>query len=158
MIVDLPDQSARKKILETHLKDESLDDSIDLDEFAKITAQYSGSDLKNICVAAALSRVKETVVIENGMNGLNESEMKEKIESIEDWGSFLSMNAEKLTDKSVSPLKLSKRHLHVGLSECPPSLTDETQTLIELRKWDNQYGDGAAKRRKRPNGYGFAIN
>jgi SpoVK/Ycf46/Vps4 family AAA+-type ATPase len=144
--------------LQSHLKDEPLDESVDLDEFARITPQYSGSDLKNICVAAALARVKETVVKENGMTDLTEAELKEKIESLEDWGSYLSATSAKDSERSVSSLKLNKNHLQLGLSECPPSLTDETQTLIELRKWDKQHGDGAAKRRKKPAGYGFVIN
>jgi SpoVK/Ycf46/Vps4 family AAA+-type ATPase len=59
LLVDLPTQADRKEILRIHLKGEQLDDSVDLADIAKRTPFYSGSDLKNIAVSAALACVKE---------------------------------------------------------------------------------------------------
>ncbi|KAJ4989334.1 mitochondrial AAA ATPase [Stagonosporopsis vannaccii] len=59
LLVDLPTQADRKEILRIHLKGEQLDPSIDLDDLAKRTPFYSGSDLKNVAVSAALTCVKE---------------------------------------------------------------------------------------------------
>lgn len=59
LLVDLPTQADRKEILRIHLKGEQLDPSIDLDDLAKRTPFYSGSDLKNVAVSAALACVKE---------------------------------------------------------------------------------------------------
>lgn len=59
LLVDLPTQADRKEILRIHLKGEQLDTSIDLDDLAKRTPFYSGSDLKNVAVSAALACVKE---------------------------------------------------------------------------------------------------
>jgi SpoVK/Ycf46/Vps4 family AAA+-type ATPase len=59
LLVDLPTQVDRKEILRIHLRGEQLDDSVDLDDLAKRTPFYSGSDLKNIAVSAALACVKE---------------------------------------------------------------------------------------------------
>ncbi|KAB2573159.1 Protein MSP1 [Lasiodiplodia theobromae] len=59
LLVDLPTQKDRESILRIHLKDEQLDSGIKLDELAAKTPFYSGSDLKNLCVAAALNCVRE---------------------------------------------------------------------------------------------------
>ncbi|KAF1851960.1 AAA-domain-containing protein [Cucurbitaria berberidis CBS 394.84] len=59
LLVDLPTQTDRKEILRIHLKGEQLDDSVDLEDISKRTPFYSGSDLKNIAVSAALACVKE---------------------------------------------------------------------------------------------------
>ncbi|KKY28773.1 putative mitochondrial aaa atpase [Diplodia seriata] len=59
LLVDLPTQKDRESILKIHLKDEQLDPAIKLDQLAKDTPFYSGSDLKNLCVAAALNCVRE---------------------------------------------------------------------------------------------------
>ena len=59
ILVDLPSELDRLEILRIHLKGEKLDDSVDLQALAKRTPFYSGSDLKNVCVAAALTAVEE---------------------------------------------------------------------------------------------------
>jgi SpoVK/Ycf46/Vps4 family AAA+-type ATPase len=59
LLVDLPTQEDRKEILKIHLRGEQLDESVDLDDLAKRTPLYSGSDLKNVAVSAALACVKE---------------------------------------------------------------------------------------------------
>jgi SpoVK/Ycf46/Vps4 family AAA+-type ATPase len=158
ILVDLPNEESRKQIMKSNLKDELLADDIDLDFFAKNTIQYSGSDLKNVCVAAALARVKEIIAAESNMTGMTEEELKTHIDSIEDWGSYLSDKTRNVSGINISDINLNKSHLEIGLSECPPSLTEETQTLIELRKWDSLHGDGAAKRKKKATGYGFDVS
>ncbi|KAL8768149.1 MAG: hypothetical protein Q9209_005540 [Squamulea sp. 1 TL-2023] len=59
MLVDLPTGNDREEILRIHLKDEVLDSEISLAKLAAETPLYSGSDLKNLCVAAALACVRE---------------------------------------------------------------------------------------------------
>ncbi|CAO1604452.1 hypothetical protein XANCAGTX0491_008009 [Xanthoria calcicola] len=59
MLVDLPTEKNRQEILKIHLKDEILDSQISLQQLATETPLYSGSDLKNLCVAAALACVRE---------------------------------------------------------------------------------------------------
>ncbi|KAJ7595389.1 P-loop containing nucleoside triphosphate hydrolase protein, partial [Mycena floridula] len=47
MLIDLPGELQRQNILHTFLKDETLSDDIDIKEFAQLTVNYSGSDLKS---------------------------------------------------------------------------------------------------------------
>ncbi|GIL71486.1 hypothetical protein Vretifemale_2031 [Volvox reticuliferus] len=64
IMVDLPDASNRVKILKVLLKDENLDPSFPLEELATLTEGYSGSDLKNMCVAAAYRPIRELIAAE----------------------------------------------------------------------------------------------
>ncbi|KAI7868665.1 P-loop containing nucleoside triphosphate hydrolase protein [Mucor mucedo] len=56
---DLPNVEDRAEILNILLKDE--EHQISVEELAKKTEHYSGSDLKNVCVTAALTAVQQQV-------------------------------------------------------------------------------------------------
>jgi adenylate kinase family enzyme len=62
ILVDLPNEEARRRILELHLQDEVLASDVDMAQLASKTALYSGSDIKSVCVAAVLSAVREQVL------------------------------------------------------------------------------------------------
>ncbi|CEP07700.1 hypothetical protein [Parasitella parasitica] len=55
--LDLPNEQDRAEILKILLKEE--DHQVPIADLAKITRNYSGSDLKNLCVTAALKAVQE---------------------------------------------------------------------------------------------------
>ncbi len=59
LLVDLPDQPNRKKILQVIMANEELAPDVNLDEIANMTDGYSGSDLKALCVAAAYQPIRE---------------------------------------------------------------------------------------------------
>ncbi|EIW69180.1 hypothetical protein TREMEDRAFT_71806 [Tremella mesenterica DSM 1558] len=61
LLVDLPGRADRRAILDILLREETLDSSVDLDALAADTEGYSGSDLKYLCVSAALAAVKDSV-------------------------------------------------------------------------------------------------
>ncbi|KZV86561.1 AAA-domain-containing protein [Exidia glandulosa HHB12029] len=61
LLVDLPGEREREEILKIMLRDEILEPDVDLKALAKRAESFSGSDLKHLCVAAALDAVKETV-------------------------------------------------------------------------------------------------
>ncbi|KAI7828879.1 hypothetical protein BC939DRAFT_486261, partial [Gamsiella multidivaricata] len=61
ILVDLPSEEAREQILRVYLGQEQLEEGVDIKELAKKTAFFSGSDLKNLCVSAALASVRENV-------------------------------------------------------------------------------------------------
>ncbi|EGF83422.1 hypothetical protein BATDEDRAFT_18530 [Batrachochytrium dendrobatidis JAM81] len=137
ILIDLPSEEARASILTRLLMDELLDSSVDIPFLAKRTALYSGSDLKNLCIAAALARVKESVV-----------------RSLLQTDSNTTVTAEHHFSQESEPL--TSAHFEVAFAEVPPSLTDEMQTLVELRKWDKQFGDGSARHNaKKTRGWGF---
>lgn len=155
-LVDLPNQEARERILRVHLQGELLKDEVNLNDLAKRTELYSGSDLKNMCVSAALTKVKEDLLFhatknEEDMQGLSHEEkivmVHGKLETVQD----LTILASSKEPFQASPL--SQLHFDCAMKEVGPSLTDEMSTLIDLRKWDSLYGDAAKK--KKPTGWGF---
>ena len=52
--VDLPDVRGREKILEVHARGKPISKEVELKEFAKLTAGFSGADLENLLNEAAI--------------------------------------------------------------------------------------------------------
>ncbi|KAI1262276.1 hypothetical protein F5Y18DRAFT_418965 [Xylariaceae sp. FL1019] len=130
LLVDLPLEADRAAILRIHLKDEQLDETVSLEELAKQTPLYSGSDLKNMCVAAAMAAVKEEL---------------DAFEAHEGPAEFV------WAQKRV----LNRRHFDKGLKEIGASVSEDMETLTAIRKFDQRYGDG--KERKKRKGMGFEV-
>jgi SpoVK/Ycf46/Vps4 family AAA+-type ATPase len=129
LLVDLPVEKDREAILKIHLKDEILDESVSLATLAKNTPYYSGSDLKNISVAAAFACIRE------------ENEVATKHTGPEPY---------------VYPEKriLTKQHFDKALDEISASISEDMSTLAAIRKFDEKYGDRKG-RRKKGSGLGF---
>ncbi|KAK3132007.1 hypothetical protein QOZ80_6AG0514520 [Eleusine coracana subsp. coracana] len=123
--VDLPDAQNRMKILKILLAKENLESDFKFDELANATEGYSGSDLKNLCVAAAYRPVHE--LLEEEKKG--DSSMK----------------------TSLRPLKLDD--FVQAKAKVSPSVAFDATSMNELRKWNEQYGEGGS-RSKSPFGFG----
>lgn len=54
VVMDLPDITGRRKILDVHVKKIKVEPDIDLDVIARTTPGFSGADLANLCNEAAL--------------------------------------------------------------------------------------------------------
>jgi len=59
--VQLPNLSQRVTLLKLMLKDTKLDENLNLEDIAKKTNHYSGSDLKELCRAAVMIPVREYI-------------------------------------------------------------------------------------------------
>jgi len=64
LLVDLPDSTNRAKILRVITRDEELGPDVDLDELSTLLHGYSGSDLRNLCIAAAYNPIRELLKAE----------------------------------------------------------------------------------------------
>ncbi|WVZ81895.1 hypothetical protein U9M48_029222 [Paspalum notatum var. saurae] len=126
ILVDLPDTQNRMKILKVLLAKENLVSDFRFDELANVTEGYSGSDLKNLCIAAAYRPVHE----------LLEQENKGNLDCTK-----TSLRALKLDDFVQAKVKVS------------PSVAFDATSMNELRKWNEQYGEGGS-RSKSPFGFG----
>lgn len=129
LLVDLPTEQDRQAILKIHLKDETLESSVDLAELARRTPFYSGSDLKNLCVSAALACVREE----------NEAAAQYKGEKPYQYPARRT---------------LAWMHFERGIEEISASISEDMSSLAAIRKFDEQYGDRKG-RRKKSSGWGF---
>ncbi|PYH44837.1 ATP-binding protein [Aspergillus saccharolyticus JOP 1030-1] len=129
LLVDLPTEKDRLAILKIHLKDEHLDSSVDLAELARRTPLYSGSDLKNLSVAAALACVRE------------ENELAAQHQGAEPY-------------QYPARRTLTWKHFERGMEEISASISEDMASLSAIRKFDEQYGDRKGRRKKSP-GWGF---
>ena len=129
LLVDLPTEQDRQAILKIHLKDETLEPSVDLAELARRTPFYSGSDLKNLCVSAALACVRE------------ENEAAAQHQGEEPY-------------QYPARRTLTWTHIERGIEEISASISEDMSSLVAIRKFDEQYGDRKG-RRKKSSGWGF---
>lgn len=130
ILVDLPLENDRRAILELLLKDEILDESVSLDEYARQTPYYSGSDLKNMCVAAAMAAVEEE----------NEAAAKHK-----------GSTPFQYPDRRI----LLKSHFDKALKSIPASISEDMISLKLIRKFDEEYGNRKRSSAKSAMGFGF---
>ncbi|KAK5678968.1 hypothetical protein LTS10_008623 [Elasticomyces elasticus] len=132
VLVDLPAAKDRESILGIHLKNELLDPKVDLGKLAEQTPLYSGSDLKNLCVAAALAAVREE-------NELAVSKAEDK--------DF------KLPEKRI----LMPSHFETAVKEISASISEDMSSLGAIRKFDEQFGDRKGRKKKAAYGFGAGI-
>jgi SpoVK/Ycf46/Vps4 family AAA+-type ATPase len=179
LLVDLPTQADRKAILRIHLEGEQLDESVDLDDLAKRTPFYSGSDLKNVVVSAALACVKE----ENEQAALAAAktslELETPIQPEADATGDASTSSALPTpsnDSSSAPSQppkilhlvrgqtynfpekrtLQRHHFDKALQEISASISEDMSSLNRIKKFDEQYGDRKGKKRRKDFGFGVA--
>ncbi|CAN0841298.1 Outer mitochondrial transmembrane helix translocase [Linum grandiflorum] len=122
--VDLPDAENRMKILKIILGNENLTTDFQFEELANATEGYSGSDLKNLCIAGAYRPVQEILEKEN-KDGVNDG-------------------------AALRPLTLDD--FIQSKAKVGPSVSYDAASMNELRKWNEQYGEGGS-RRKSPFGF-----
>jgi SpoVK/Ycf46/Vps4 family AAA+-type ATPase len=178
LLVDLPTQADRKEILRIHLRGEQLDESVDLADIAKRTPFYSGSDLKNIAVSAALACVKE----ENEQAAI--AAAKAIAEPVPEPEPRSSSDSELAPDSSATstssmssqqPSTLPKpphlvrgqnyifpekrilhsRHFDKALQEISASISEDMSSLSAIKKFDEQYGDRKGNKRRKDFGFGM---
>ncbi|KEF57619.1 uncharacterized protein A1O9_05537 [Exophiala aquamarina CBS 119918] len=125
LLVDLPTEPDRLEILKIHLRNEDLAEDVNLPSLAKKTPFYSGSDLKNLCVAAALNAVKE-----------------ENVLAKQHTGSEPYQHPERRT--------LTAKHFNTSMEEISASISEDMTSLKDIKKFDEQYGDKKGRKKKTP--------
>lgn len=76
-VIGAPDIEQRRKILKLVLETESVAADVDLNRLAKLTVNFSGSDLRELCRNASVCRLREYVRVNDGAttsNTRNDSE------------------------------------------------------------------------------------
>lgn len=164
LLVDLPTRADRAAILRILLRDETLDPSdpdLTPEDLARRTPSYSGSDLKNLCVAAAMAAVREEMALEAAASAAGPVmpfAAPERGSGATDGSQQQQQNGQPDAidvQRYVRPPKriLARRHFDKALREIGASVSEDMATLNAIRKFDEQYGDARARRRKRVMGF-----
>ncbi|KAF2256939.1 AAA-domain-containing protein [Trematosphaeria pertusa] len=151
LLVDLPTQADRKEIMKIHLRGEQLDESVDLEDLAKRTPFYSGSDLKNLAVSAALACVREEN--EQAAVAAAQAAAGEATQS-----AFSTPPQLVRGQRYTFPEKrvLYARHFDKALIEISASISEDMSSLNAIKKFDEKYGDKMGKKKRSV--YGFGID
>ncbi|KAI0797892.1 hypothetical protein C8Q75DRAFT_24213 [Abortiporus biennis] len=205
LLVDLPGGKEREEILRILLRDEVLAPDVDLNLLARKTESFSGSDLKHLCVSAALDAVKERVsvpwrpsppsgtptetLVSTPPPEATPSPLETASESVQPQEQEQPLQTEATLDatqESTTPptsetpapeaanseekasaatlehmsRTLSWRNFTVALKEITPSSSERLGTLAELRKWNEEFGEGRKERKKQVWGkdrFGFTV-
>ncbi|KAI8998531.1 AAA-domain-containing protein [Trametes punicea] len=185
LLVDLPGEKEREEILKILLRDETLADDVDLKLLAKKTESFSGSDLKHLCVSAALDAVKERVTVpwrqssshspevqpkERGTESADQlSATSEPATTTEPSGTSAleqsasestSTSSEKATSEIPHVRSLRWRNFEQALKEITPSASEALGSLAELRKWNEEFGEGRKSKKRQVWGkdrFGFSV-
>lgn len=171
LLVDLPGPKEREEILKILLRDETLGPDVDLATLAKRTEAFSGSDLKHLCISAALDAVKETVDVPWAVPSKPQTSPTStgnlSPEPVLTSGDSLmagekappqSTTLEPSTLSSALPRTLGSRHFTKALHEITPSASESLGTLLSIRKWNEEFGEGSKGKRRKAWGDKFGFN
>ncbi|XAR61325.1 Adenosinetriphosphatase [Bertholletia excelsa] len=132
LMVNLPDAPNREKILRVILAKEELSPDVDLEAVANMTDGYSGSDLKNLCVAAAHCPIREIL----------EKEKKEKALALAENRPLPALHS----SADVRPLSMEDfRYAH---EQVCASVSSESTNMNELLQWNDLYGEGGSRKKR----------
>ncbi|XP_076889037.1 uncharacterized protein LOC143539671 [Bidens hawaiensis] len=132
LMVNLPDAPNREKILKVILAKEELGPDVDLEAVANMTYGYSGSDLKNLCVAAAHFPIREIL----------DKEKKEKATALAENKPVPPLHS----SADVRPLSFDDfKNAH---EQVCASVSSESANMNELLQWNELYGEGGSRKKK----------
>ncbi|KAG2157372.1 hypothetical protein DEU56DRAFT_750490 [Suillus clintonianus] len=159
------------EILKILLRDETLAPEIDLRGLATKTESFSGSDLKHLCVSAALDAVKENVEVPwkpevHTSSSASELITPPEVASLDTASASQTPATETQVDAQESSLEepvvepaphvrvLYIRHFTKALKEITPSSSESLGTLADLRKWNEEFGEGRKDKKRQVWGKG----
>ncbi|KAH7444461.1 hypothetical protein KP509_02G079000 [Ceratopteris richardii] len=127
IFIDLPDAINREKILQKLLAEEELSQDFDFPCLAAQTEGYSGSDLKNLCVAAAYRPIQEYLEAEKQAK----EESTSRIDSAE--SAQIVLRPLCLDDFIQSKMKIGS------------SVAYDASSMVQIRQWNEQFGEGGSR-------------
>ncbi|KAJ5071590.1 putative aaa atpase [Anaeramoeba ignava] len=158
IFVDFPDVKNREKILRVILAPEDIEDSFDYPSLASKTENYTGSDLKNLCITAAYQPIRELLFNENQnrtqefiqQNDKQEIELVFSDQKITLPKSLIVKFFNQLKQKNDPKNQIKLRQLCfndflLAMKEVTPSLSPDSNSILALRKWNKMAGDSAEK-------------
>jgi ATP-dependent 26S proteasome regulatory subunit len=154
LLVDLPDAPNRKKILKVILAKEDLAPEVDLDALAEMTEGFSGSDLKNLCIAAAYQPIREILEkekkeMEESGGILKNSAVSDRCVAADSLGAAVvsdTVEEQETVEKPTPYIRpLTMKDFEKAKKEVCASVNEDAVSIAELRKWNEMYGVNAGR-------------
>ena len=101
--VPVPDEDARRKILDVHTRNKPLADDVDLDEIARRTENFVGADIEALAREAAMAASRE----------------------------FIGSVSPDEVGESVGNVRITMDHFEAALDEVVPSVTEDVRDQYE---------------------------
>lgn len=161
LLVDLPDAENRIKILRTILRHEDVHSDFRYEDIAAVTDGYSGSDLKNLCLEAALHPVRDFLKHENEHKSPPaDTERRVDPPTSSDEKLVLSLKSRKSSTAGHTAKKAKTVHLRPinmedmleAARQIASSVSTDAISMTEIRNWNQLYGEGG-NRQKTPLSY-----
>lgn len=135
LFVDLPDAANRERILRVILQDENLVEPFAFDELAAKTDGYSGSDLHNLCIAAAYRPIRDFLNAEG------------EVPSPTDAATNKDSTA---TGDAATPAntlrQLSMTDFVAAMEQVGSSVSKDAVHMNELKQWNESFGEGGSRK------------
>jgi SpoVK/Ycf46/Vps4 family AAA+-type ATPase len=128
LLVDLPDAPNRALILKVLLAKEAVEPELDVERISKETEGYSGSDLKQLCLAAAFRPIRE----------LLEKEKADKAKGLP------APAADADAQVQLRPIKLDD--FLQAKAQITASTSRDTAGMQELQAWNDLFGEGGSRK------------
>ncbi|KAJ0246292.1 AAA ATPase [Hirschfeldia incana] len=142
IMVGLPSIESREKILRTLLSKEKTDD-LDFHELGQMTEGYNGSDLKNMCIAAAYRPVRELIQQER----LKDQEGKKREEAGK--GKEEPKEVEEAAkERAIFLRPLNMEDMRKAIKQVTASFASKGSGMDELKQWNDLYGERGSRKKE----------
>ncbi|XP_027936508.1 26S proteasome regulatory subunit 6A homolog isoform X1 [Vigna unguiculata] len=140
IMVGIPSAENREMILKTLLAKEKYE-NIDFKELSIMTKGYTGSDLKNLCTAAAYRPVRELLRQER----IKENKKTEAEVQISENASDAKEDKE---NRVITLRPINMDDMRQAKSQVTASFAAEGSIMSELEEWNDLFGEGGSRKKK----------
>ncbi|XP_047177650.1 cell division control protein 48 isoform X1 [Vigna umbellata] len=140
IMVGIPSAENRERILKTLLAKEKYE-NIDFKELSIMTKGYTGSDLKNLCTAAAYRLVRELLRQER----IKENNKKEAVVQSSESASDAKEDKE---NRVITLRPINMDDMRQAKSQVTASFAAEGSIMSELEEWNDLFGEGGSRKKK----------
>ncbi|XP_014514507.1 spastin isoform X1 [Vigna radiata var. radiata] len=140
IMVGIPSAENREMILKTLLAKEKYE-NIDFKELSIMTKGYTGSDLKNLCTAAAYRPVRELLRQER----IKENKKKEAAVQSSESASDAKEDKE---NRVITLRPINMDDMRQAKTQVTASYAAEGSIMSELEEWNDLFGEGGSRKKK----------
>jgi outer mitochondrial transmembrane helix translocase len=140
-IFDMPDYAARVNILQKHLNGEPIEDDVSCEYLAKLTPDYSGSDLQSLCREAAMISIHEAARVGAVQpRPISASDFMTALKSVKPSGQVARMyDAESKRREMMAMLHSHANAAGVGAINNVPTKADDAKSTDDVTDDNDPY-------------------